>query len=91
MISCCPFAKHCECMVLIGVFIVTHLSFKESQQKKWRSLGLTCSKHCTKQTVIFVVVLAYFHKLVCIMKTKGHCSGNSPFFKRGLKNTLGKN
>ena len=82
MISSCPFAKHCECMVLIGVFIVTHLSFKESQQKKmaiaWVDLQQTLHKaNCD----LCSCPRMYFHKLVCIMKTKGHCSGNSPFLK----------
>ena len=36
----CPFAKHCECTVFIGMLLSTHLFFKDSQLKQMNYRGL---------------------------------------------------
>ena len=36
----CPFAKHCECTVFIGMLLSTHLFFKDHQLKQMNYRGL---------------------------------------------------
>ena len=73
-----PFAKHCECSVFIGMLLGTHLFFKDSRLKQMNfefQLLVAQSKLSDPRSC----PLISFQELICVMKTKGHFSGNFPF------------
>ena len=63
-------AKHCECVVLIGMLPGTHLVFKDSQQKQMDDhlVRFAATVVESKLSIDCMYFLIFFHELICTGK-----------------------
>lgn len=78
-----PFSEHRRCTVFIGTLLSTHLLFKGSQPEQMndRLVWLEATRGTRKANELCSWLLICFRQLICIIKTKGHYSGNFPLIK----------